>query len=414
MTQDLLPGTTPAVVRPVAPAQLAWLEGELAAWRAAGVVDDTQVEAIRSRYVAVRRFSLTTLLLFLGGAFVGIGLLWLVATNLDDLSPLLRFTVVTVLWLGFVATAEVLAERRVHRVADGSDDTDGASPVVGAFRLLAGLGFGAVVFQAAQSLQVPAYEPTLVGVWGVGALLYAYAVGGAAPLLVGIVATTVWYVWVVFESAEDGMGFVLPVLLAAVVAGAVAALHAGRSRSSFGASWREVSAVLALVGLFVAAFPSVDLDGFGWSVPVILGVAVAVATVVASAVLSTRRSRFESLVPLVAVLAGALLVLWEPPEPVQGVVTSEGYAHAFASVAVYVVAAGWYAVLGVLRDSARLTFVATTALVLFTTVQSFAVFAPIITGAALFLVLGATFLGSGYLFDRGRRHLVANLEGASA
>jgi len=54
------------------------------------------------------------------------------------------------------------------------------------------------------------------------------------------------------------------------------------------------------------------------------------------------------------------------------------------------------------------------ALVLFTAVQSFAVFAPIVTGAALFLVLGVIFLGSGYLFDRGRRHLVANLEGASA
>ena len=410
MTQDLLPGTATSL-RPVAPAQLAWLESELAAWRAAGVVDDTQVQAIRSRYVAVRRFSLTRLLLLLGGAFVGIGLLWLVATNLDGMSPLLRFAVVTSLWLGAVAAAEVLAERRAHRVAEGVDE---ASPLVGAFRLVAGLGFGAVVFQAAQSLQVPAFEPTLVGVWGIGALLYAYAVGGVAPLLVGIAATTVWFVWEVFESAEDGMGFVLPVLLAAVVAGAVAVLHAGRSRPSFGASWREASASLSLLGLFVAAFPYVDMDEFVWSLPVVLGVAVAGAAGAAAVVLPASRSRFEALVPLVGVVAGVLLVLWEPPEPIQGVVTSEGYAHAFISVAVYVVAAGWYAVLGVLRDSTLLTFVATTALVLFTTAQSFAVFAPIITGATLFLVLGVTFLGSGYLFDRGRRRLVANLEGASA
>jgi hypothetical protein len=109
-----------------------------------------------------------------------------------------------------------------------------------------------------------------------------------------------------------------------------------------------------------------------------------------------------------------LLVLWEAPGPVQGVVPLEGYAHAFISVAVYVVTAGWYAVLGVLRNSTRLTFLGTGALVLFTTVQSFAVFAPIITGATLFLVLGVILLGSGYLFDRGRRRLVANLEGAAA
>ncbi len=399
-------------MRPVAPGQLAWLEGELAAWRAAGVVDDAQVQAIRSRYVAVRRFSLARLLLLLGGAFLGVGLVWLVATNLDEMSPLLRFVVVTTLWLGSVVTAEVLAERRAHEVTDGED---GASPVVGAFRLLAGLSFGAVVFQAAQSLQVPAFEPVLLAVWGVGALLYAYAVRGVAPLLVGIVATTVWYVWEVLEQAQDGMGFVLPVLLAAVVAGAVAVVHDGRRRPDFTASWREVSALLALLGLSVAAFPLVDLDGSGWSVPVAAGIAVAVAAVVASVVVARDRSRaLEALVPIAGVAAGVLLVLWESPEPDRGVLSTEGYVHAFVSVAVYVLAAGWYAVLGVLRDSPRLTFLATAALVVFTTVQSFAVFAPIVTGASLFLVLGVTFLGSGFLFDRGRRRVVANLEGAAA
>ncbi len=411
MTQDVLaPGKVPSA-RPVAPGQLAWLESELAMWRAEGVIDGMQEQAIRDRYVAVRRFSLTRLLLFIGGAFVGIGLLWLVATNLDDLSPVLRLVVVTSLWLGFVVSAEVLADRRTHRVTDGPE---GASPVVGAFRLLGGLGFGAVVFQAAQTLQVPAFEPGLVGVWGIGALLYAYAVGGVSPLLVGICTTTAWYVWEVFQAAEDGMAFVLPVLLAAVVAGAVGVVHAGRWRPSFSASWREVSALLVLVGLFVAAFPYVDMREFVWSFPVASGIVVAAVAVAASVVLATGRSRLEPLLPLVGVAAGVLLVLWESPEPIEGSVTTEGYAHAFISVAAYVVAAGWYAVLGVLRDSTRLTFVATGALVLFTTVQSFAVFAPIVTGATLFLVLGVTFLGSGYLFDRGRRRLVANLEGASA
>ena len=405
-------------MRPVASDRLAWLENELAAWHAAGVVDDVQVAAIRSRYVAVRRFSLARLLLLVGGAFVGVGLLWLVATNLDEMSPGLRFAAVTVLWLGSVATAELLAGRRSHRlpdshrVSDGPDD--GPSPVVGAFRLLAALAFGAVVFQAAQSLQVPAYEPGLVGVWGVGALLYAYAVGAVTPLLVGIVTTTVWYVWVTFEAAEDGMGFVLPVLLAAAVAGAVAVLHAVRRRPDFATPWREVSALLTLVGLFVAAFPSVDLDGSAWSSPVAAGVVLAVAVVGVSVVLARGQARLEPLAPLVGVVVGALLVLWEPPEPVRGAVTTEAHVHAFASVAAYVLAAGWFAVLGVLRDAPRLTLLATAALVLFTTAQSFAVFAPIVSGATLFLVLGVTFLGSGYLFDRGRRHLVANLEGASA
>ncbi|MDP9443970.1 MAG: DUF2157 domain-containing protein [Actinomycetota bacterium] len=395
----------------VTPSQMAWLNGELRAWRAAGVIEDSHERAILSRYVVVQRFSLAPLLLRLGGAFIGVGLIWLVASNLDKMSPLLRFMVVTSLWLGFVATAELLAERRVHRTSGGHD---GAGPVVGAFRLLAALGFGAVVFQAAQSLQVPAFEPTLLGIWGLGALVYAYAVEGVTALLVGIAVSTGWYVWEVFEAALDGMGFVLPVLLAAVVASAVAVAHAGRWRPAFAASWRETSAVMALLGLFVAAFPEVEVHRFAWSIWMVTGLVAALAAVAASVVRSTGRGRLEAVAPCLGVVAGVLLVLWEAPGPVQGVVPLEGYAHAFISVAVYVVAAGWYAVLGVLRNSTRLTFLGTAALVLFTTVQSFAVFAPIITGATLFLILGVILLGSGYLFDRGRRRLVANLEGAAA
>jgi hypothetical protein len=62
-------------------------------------------------------------------------------------------------------------------------------------------------------------------------------------------------------------------------------------------------------------------------------------------------------------------------------------------------------VLGIRRSSDWLTYLALAALVVFTTFQSFAVFAQIIQGAWLFVVLGLVFLGSGYLFDRARREL---------
>lgn len=395
--------------RPVPPAHLAWLESELDGWRAAGVIDDAQAAAIRGRYVAVRRFSLLTLLLWLGGAFVGVGVLWLVAANLEGASPLTRFVVVTLLWLGFVAAAETLAARR-RRGGEGSEE---GSPLVGALRLLAALCYGAVVFQAAQSLQVPADAPGLVGFWGLGALLYAYACGGVAPLLVGISAGTGWFVWVFADAAGDGMGFVLPVLLAGAVTGAVAVFHARRWRPAFAATWRESSALLALIGLFVAALPYVATERFSWSAPVLVGIGAALASGAAAVAMSSGRARFEAVVPLLVVAAGALLVWWEPPDPVRGMVGGEGYAHAFVSVAAYVGAAAWYAVLGVFRDSGRLTFLAAFALVLFTTVQSFAVFSPIVTGATLFLLVGSVLLGTGALVSRGRRHLMANLEGAS-
>ena len=61
---------------------------------------------------------------------------------------------------------------------------------------------------------------------------------------------------------------------------------------------------------------------------------------------------------------------------------------------------------GALRESWRLTALATAALVVFTTVQSFAVFAQILEGAWLFVALGVVFLGTGFGFDRARRKLV--------
>jgi uncharacterized membrane protein len=118
---------------------------------------------------------------------------------------------------------------------------------------------------------------------------------------------------------------------------------------------------------------------------------------------------------LAAVAAG--LVLWDPPNDPDAL-TAEDVAHAVVAVAVYVLVVVLVALLGVLHDSWRLTALATLALVVFTTVQSFAVFARIIEGAWLFLLLGVIFLATGYGFDRARRRLARSLdlptEGAGA
>ena len=148
-----------ARTRPATPAQLDWLAAELPLWRSAGLVDDRAANAILASYHPTRRFELSSLLLTLGAAFVGVGIIWLVASNLDQLPPLTRFLVVAAFWLAFLVGGELLAGRREHGGAI-------PSPVVGAVRILAALTFGAVVIQAAQSLQVPAYEPAAAGLVG--------------------------------------------------------------------------------------------------------------------------------------------------------------------------------------------------------------------------------------------------------
>ena len=391
----------------VPPDQLAWLEQELARWQAQGHLDPQAAAAIRRQYRPTRRFSLARLLLALGGGFVGVGLIWLVAANFDELSPVARFAGITTLWLAAVAAGELLAERRLRE--------GGRDAVVGAVRLLAALAFGAVVFQAAQSLQVPAYDPGLVGAWAAGALLHAYAAAAVAPLVVGIAAGTGWYVWVLVERTTSPATVVTALLLAAVLAGAVAVAHTGRRRPGFAPPWRLASALLALVGLFVAALPQLGEERHAVGAPVWLGAALVLLAAAAAVARADRTGRLEVAAVVGAALVSAVLLRWRPPE-VDRVeeLSGEALLRAVAAILVYLLAAAWFAALGVLRETGGLMQLATAALVLFTVVQSFAVFEPILSGAALFLALGAVLAVSGYLVDRGRRRLVADVTEASA
>lgn len=400
------PGQRDPAVHPATPAQLHWLAGELAHWQAEGLLAPESVHAIRARYVASRRFTLSRIVLTLGACFVGLGLIWLVASNLDAMSPLARFLLMVAVWLGLVIAAEVVASRRTR-----AGDT--ASPVVGALRLLAAAAFGAVLFQAAQSLQVPAYEPLLVGVWGLGALLWAYAVRGVAPLALGVALLAFWYPWQVIGTDDGAFTVSTAIATAALVAVSVGVGHSVLGLREMADPWLEIGALLALVGLFIAALP------YAWGTPdasLTLVVGLGVALLLAGAVLvaGDRVGRLEVGLAVLALALTIGLSLWRFDANVLDTadLPTGAWVRAVVSVAAYLAVASGYAVLGGMRDSLRLTWLATAALVVFVTVQAFAVFAPIVSGAALFLIVGVVLLGSGILADRGRRRLVSGAKEA--
>ena len=401
--------STPAPVRPPSPPpvrhatteQLRWLDTELHHWVDEALLAPGQADAIRRRYhpiATVRRFSLARLLLSLGAAFLGVGLIWLVAANLDELSPVVRFAVVTGLWLAALVTAELLHDRAGHL----------PSPAIGAVRLLAALGFGAVVFQAAQSLQVPAYEPRLIGIWSAGALLQAYVVRGTGPLLVGQATGLAWLLWQVGSEAEEPFAVVLGLAAAAVVSVSVVPLHR-RGWEGFGTTWREVGVLLGLVTLFMAALAFVRAEDFAWAPWLVAAVAAASVLAAVGTALASGLARLVSPAAVAVAAVAVVLVLWEAGDDA-GSLGAADWAHAAVSVTAYVALAIAVAVLGTLTDSRRLVAMATVALVVFTTFQSFAVFAQVITGAWLFVVLGLVFAGTGLGFDRARRGLAASLE----
>lgn len=392
------------VTRPLTPQQLAWLRTELSDWTAEGLITDDQAQRISTRYRADlhTRLGVGRVLLGLGACFVGVGLIWLVAANLDELPPLGRFGLVAGLWLAFLAGGEAMAARRV------------SAPVVGAVRLLAALGAGAVVFQAAQSLQVPGYEPRLVGVWAAAALLHAYLVRAYLPFVVGVATGVAWWFMQPLWGGADATTTILLLGAGAVLAAGLAVLHDERL-TSFAWTWRTVAGAMALLALFVAAVPGVgDDDGVRWSTWLVVVLVAAGAAAAAGAARALRsaagpRAALEPLGAVGVTVAALALAAWTTSTDTTDVGV-EDWLHAAVSVTAYVVLAVGLIALGTVREHPPLTWMAAVGLVVFTTFQGFAVFAPIVTGAWLFVVLGTLFLATGFLVDRARRGLAEVLD----
>ena len=406
--------------RAVSAARLRWLEGELVDWENEGLITRSAAQRIHRRYTKDSKAKLLAIITGLGVTFVAIGLIWLVAANLDELHPMVRLGAVAAVWLGLAIAGEAFRSQRLAEVC----------------RTLAAVAFGAVIFQAAQSLQVPAYEPVLLGCWGLGALVYAYATGGWGAFGVGLIASTAWFAWQAGESVRSAPEAALVAMCGAIVATSVALAHRGgldRVRPGYATGWRIISAAMALAGLFIAAIPVGPSSESPWrpflwwtagvaAVAAIIGIAVA-----ARARVPQRPAHLDGepgdaaggpvravsevlvLVGLTALAAG--LALWQPEtdlgfggyDPTS--MSPEVWTRTGVSIVVYLVAVAWFAVLGSWREAPGLTTIAMAALVLFTTFQSFAVFAPIISGATLFLAVGAVMLVTGLAAERIRRVL---------
>ncbi len=224
---------------------------------------------------------------------------------------------------------------------------------------------------------------------------------------IGLLGLGIWLVWQSTWDEPSALTVLLAIFAGGVVAASAAAMHADRL-PGFAAAWREVGAVLTLGALFVAALPFVDTDDFAWTTFLVVALVLAGLAALAGIALAPGNFRLEPLMALAIAAVGVALVLWEAGADADDVGALD-WAHAAVGVAVYVGAAAWMAILGVQRDSRRLTWLATAALVVFTTVQSFAVFAEIVEGAWLFVLLGLIFAGTGWLADRARRELAKSL-----
>ena len=101
----------------ISPARLEWLGDQVRLWQGEGLLDAQQSDAILGRYAAsTRRLPLVRLLTALGAVFVGVGVVWLVAANIESLSPTVRVVAVAVVWLAALVGAELVVGRFFPRV----------------------------------------------------------------------------------------------------------------------------------------------------------------------------------------------------------------------------------------------------------------------------------------------------------
>lgn len=395
MTAETPTGPSSPRQTPTTAQRFRWLTGELQAWEREGLIDAPTASAISGRYLVPKESGVNNLpvriILTLGSFFVGIGLIWLVASNLDQLSPLVRIVVVILIWVALAVTGE-LTQRTVG----------------GAFKLLTALAFGAVVFQAAQSLQVPAYRPQLLAAWGAGALLYAYARRSRGAAFVAIPVLAAWYIWQVMDASASLATFTIAILLGSVVAVSVAALHPQQWRG-FGRLWLSLGAVMSLVGVFSAALPYGDSDGLPWAGALGAGVILVIGLAVAAVWRSTRTEQLGIALAVVALLAGAALSLWSPFPSSTGMIPDqfsfEMWLRTGLAIVIFLAVAGGWAIVGAREALPVISVAATAGVVVFVTFQSFAVFAPIISGATLFLLVGTVMIITGVVAERARRRI---------
>jgi uncharacterized membrane protein len=378
----------------ISASRLAWIRGEITAWRNAGLVNPASAEQIEARCATSLRARGARTVLLIGAALLASGIIGVVASNLevDEIGPFARSLLIALVWLALVALAEAVRRRGALAVL--------ANPVA----LLAAVAYGATIFQVSQSLQVPAFEPSLILAWAIGALVYAYATRDSAPLVLGVGALVAWYVWELADRADVVSALVLGLALAMPLATALAAFHEGTGMAHFTGAWRVAAALLGLGALAVAAesalqdrLPSVP--GFT------LTAAIPIAAIsLAAIVRGDRRQRIE-VVAALAIAAAAVALVATASSSREEVLfgedlTGSALTHSLVAVGLFLALATAIASVGAASGGIALTVIGVGAIVLFFAGQAFAfVFLSIGSSAWLLLGLGALLIACGLLAD---------------
>lgn len=171
--------------------EIRWLLAESKQWVERGLISEEQASRIRGLYPDPKAGLPWSTIIFsgLGGAIAGLGVILLVAYNWHALH---RFMKLGIIFTGMVALHAIglrlfLRSERWRQFGD-------------ALCLLGSMLFGAGIWLVAQVYHIEEHFPDGFLIWGIGALMLAWAMPSIAQ---GLLAVTVLCIW----GCSEGWGF---------------------------------------------------------------------------------------------------------------------------------------------------------------------------------------------------------------
>lgn len=162
-----------------------WLHGELDKWRREGIVDESVVDVLKSRY-PVATFETAGLIMFFSALLIGIGGIFLVAHNWRAIPDLLKLAILIAGMTGLYGAGE-------NRRAAGKT-------VVGlALIYLGTLAFGIAMFLIGQMFHIVSYDAGALLIWSVATASVAWIYRNRFMMLTAVV---LWTLAVLFQTVS--------------------------------------------------------------------------------------------------------------------------------------------------------------------------------------------------------------------
>lgn len=166
-----------------------WLQSEINTWVHDGVIDDKTAQTITARYPDTPEKSWGLFLLTAVGAIIfGLGVILFFAYNWADLSKFAKLALILLSLIVAHATALIIRIRQpINR------------NLIEGFHVIGTMMFGAGIWLIAQIYNIDEHYPNAFLIWGLGALVLAWAI---PSVLQGLIASILLLVWGTSEVVD--------------------------------------------------------------------------------------------------------------------------------------------------------------------------------------------------------------------